>query len=91
MRVEAAPYVFRNEDRRQRFDDRRGRTDDRRSEAEHSARRASHTTQPWITPAFGAHLLGQLAPMAVDAEIARRAYMQPESKTPLRPSREAEA
>ena len=91
MRVEAAPYVFRHEDRRQRFDDRRGGDNERRYNPEQDQPRASHRSPPWITPAFGAHILGQVAPAAVEPRIARRAYQQPESRTPLRPSHEETA
>jgi hypothetical protein len=91
MRVEAAPFVFRNEDRRQRFEDRRGTGEDRREDAQRERPRASHASPPWITPTFGAHLLGQVAPTRVTPGTARRAYMQPEAKTPLKPSCEEEA
>jgi hypothetical protein len=91
MRVEAAPFVFRNEDRRQRFDDRRGTGEDRRAHAPQDKPRASHPSPPWIAPTFGAHLLGQVTPARVTPGIARRAYMQPEAKTPLKPSRQEEA
>lgn len=85
MRVEPVPYVFRNEDRRQRFADRRADTTDRRNEAKTSAR-ARHAAPTWFAPAFGAHLLGQVAPGAVIPRIAQRAYLQPEARTPLRPN-----
>jgi hypothetical protein len=91
MRVEAAPYVFRHEDRRQRFEDRRAQDDDRRADPERHTTRASHVSQPWLTPTFGAHLLGQIAPERAEAATIRRAYLQPEAKTPLRPSREEAA
>jgi hypothetical protein len=91
MRVEAAPYVFRHEDRRQRFADRRDHDAERRFAPEQDAPRASHRSPPWITSTFGAHLLGQIAPAAVEPGIARRAYLQPESRTPLRPSHEETA
>lgn len=87
MRVEAAPYVFRSDDRRQRFEDRRTSEDDRRFEAAQSnAARARHEAHVWFAPAFGAHILGQVAPAQVTPSQARRAYTQPESRTPLRPS-----
>jgi hypothetical protein len=85
MRVEAAPHVFRNEDRRQRTEERRGTGEDRRADAEREAPRAKHAAHPWFTPTFGAHLLGQVAPTRVTPKQARRAYQQPESNTPLRP------
>jgi hypothetical protein len=85
MRVEPVPYVFRNEDRRQRFADRRAETTDRRTEGRTSAR-ARHAAPLWFAPAFGAHLLGQIAPGTVIPRIAQRAYAQPEARTPLRPS-----
>lgn len=84
MRVEAAPFVFRSEDRRKRPDaERRGHAD-RRSSAR-SERRARHTTHAWHMPAFAAHLLGQAYPNIIDATVVTRAYTQPESRTPLRP------
>lgn len=84
MRVEPAPYVFRNEDRRQRFAERRAETEDRRKETRPGPR-ARHAAHVWFAPAFGAHLLGQIAPEKVIPALARRAYAQPESRTPLRP------
>lgn len=84
MRVEPVAYVFRNEDRRQRFPDRRAETTDRRTEAQTSAR-ARHAAPMWFAPAFGAHLLGQAVPGTVIPRVAQRAYTQPESRTPLRP------
>jgi hypothetical protein len=86
MRVEPAPYVFRNEDRRQRFAERRTERHDRRAEPRADTRRARHATHVWFAPAFGAHLLGQVKPEPVVPGIATRAYTQPESRTPLRPS-----
>jgi len=86
MRVEPTPHVFRNEDRRQRFDDRRATNSERREQTSTTQTRASHTVPKWFAPAFGAHLLGQSAPQRVSAAQARRAYMQPEAQTPLRPS-----
>ncbi len=86
MRVEAAPYVFRSEDRRQRFDDRRVAECDRRILSEQSAGRARHEAHVWFAPAFGAHILGQARPERVTPARARRAYSQPEARTPLRPS-----
>jgi hypothetical protein len=91
MRVEPAPHVFRNEDRRQRFDDRRGSGEERRADPGRSAGRALHEARPWFTTAFGAHLLGQLDKARIPAKQARRAYQQPEARTPLRPSYETEA
>jgi hypothetical protein len=85
MRVEPVPYVFHPEDRRQRFADRRAEQVDRRSEASMSAR-AQHAAHAWFAPAFGAHLLGQIAPGLVNPRLAQRAYSQPEARTPLRPS-----
>jgi hypothetical protein len=85
MRVEAAPHVFRNEDRRQRTEERRGAGEDRRADAQRETSRAKHEAHPWLAPAFGAHLLGQLSPTRVNPSQARRAYQQPEAKTPLRP------
>jgi hypothetical protein len=85
MRVEAAPYVFRSEDRRRRFEDRRTADDDRRIETAHTAERARHEAHVWFAPAFGAHILGQAKPQRVTPAEARRAYAQPEARTPLRP------
>ena len=86
MRVEAAPFVYRNEDRRQRFEDRRTADDDRRFTAAQPQQRARHEAHLWFTPSFGAHILGQVTPTRVTATEARRAYGQPESRTPLRPN-----
>lgn len=86
MRVEAAPYVFRSDDRRQRLEDRRLAEEDRRSQAEPSAERARHAAHVWFAPAFGAHILGQTKPERVTPAQARRAYTQPETRTPLRPN-----
>ena len=91
MRVERAPHVFRNEDRRQRFDERRGSGQERRADPGRAKERARHDAQPWFTPAFGAHLLGQLTKHHVPPNHARQAYMQPEARTPLRPSCETAA
>ncbi len=91
MRVEPAPHVFRNEDRRQRFDDRRGSGEERRTDPGRSTGRAQHEARPWFEPAFGAHLLGQLNKSRVPAKLARMAYLQPEARTPRRPSCETEA
>ncbi len=86
MRVEPAPYVFRNEDRRQRFDDRRATETERREETNTRQTRAVHAAPKWFAPTFGAHLLGQVAPSRVPPAQVRRAYEQPEARTPLRPS-----
>ena len=86
MRVEAAPFVYLSEDRRQRFEDRRTAEDDRRIEPAQTATRARHEAHLWFTPSFGAHILGQVTPTRVTATEARRAYGQPESRTPLRPN-----
>lgn len=85
MRVEAAPHVFRNEDRRQRHVERRGTGEERRTDTDRNATRAKHTAVPWFAPVFGAHLLGQVEPSRVSPRQARRAYGQPEAKTPLKP------
>jgi hypothetical protein len=84
MRVEPAPYVYRNDDRRQRFEERRIAADDRRTD-QPSAPRARHAAHFWLAPAFGAQILGLIAPEMVAPARARRAYMQPEARTPLRP------
>lgn len=86
MRVEATPFVYRNAERRQRFEDRRTATEDRRSEPQQPSSRARHEAHVWFAPAFGAHILGQVAPAKVNTTAAARAYTQPESRTPLRPS-----
>lgn len=86
MRVEAAPYVFRNDDRRQRFEDRRATESERRAEETTRQTRAVHAAPKWFAPTFGAHILGQSAPTKVPAAQVRRAYEQPEARTPLRPS-----
>jgi hypothetical protein len=85
MRVEAAPHVFRNEDRRQRFEERRGTGEDRRYDSQREAPRAKHEAHLWFAPVFGAHLLGQVSPAKATPKQARRAYQQPEANTPLRP------
>ena len=85
MRVEAAPVVYRNDDRRQRFEDRRMAGDDRRFKPEQPQQRARHEAHLWFAPAFGAHILGQVTPARVTPTEAKRAYRQPESRTPLRP------
>ena len=85
MRVEPAPYVYRNDDRRQRFEDRRIAADDRRTEQQQSAPRARHAAHVWFTPAFGAQILGLITPETVVPARAERAYLQPEARTPLRP------
>jgi hypothetical protein len=85
MRVQPVPYVFRNDDRRQRFEDRRA-AEDRRTEENGDAPRARHAAHVWFMPAFGAQILGQIAPATVTPARARRAYAQPEARTPLRPS-----
>jgi hypothetical protein len=85
MRIEGCSPVVFSTHRRQRFEERRAVTGDRRRK-ERTERRARHEAHLWFTPAFGAHLLGQIAPEMVSAEHAERAYRQPEAKTPLRPS-----
>ena len=85
MRVEAAPFVYRNDDRRQRFEDRRMAEEDRRFTSEQPQQRARHEAHLWFAPTFGAHILGQVTPTKVTATEAKRAYGQPESRTPLRP------
>jgi hypothetical protein len=85
MRVEAAPHVFRNEDRRQPPEDRRGTGEERRADPDRGAPNAKPNAAPWFPSIFGAHLLGQVEPSRVSPKLARRAYQQPEAKTPLRP------
>lgn len=84
MRVEACPYVYQPEDRRQRTFDRRSETD-RREPDDAPHHRARHAPHVWFQPAFGAHILGQMAPEAANTAEALHAYTQPESRTPLRP------
>jgi hypothetical protein len=84
MRVEPAPYVFRSDDRRQRFDDRR-MDSDRRDTQDRPRQRAQHAAHTWFQPAFGAHILGQIAPEQANPAEALLAYTQPESRTPLTP------
>lgn len=93
MRVDPAPHVFRNEDRRSRAEDRRGTGDDRRHDADRDANatRSRLNARPWFEPVFGAHLLGQIEKSRVAPAAAHRAYLQPESRTPLRPDHEAKA
>ena len=86
MRVEPAPYVFRNEDRRQRFEDRRAAESEFTAETAKAQTRACHAAPKWFAPTFGAHILGQTQSQRVSPEQARRAYEQPEARTPLRPS-----
>jgi len=86
MRVEAAPFVFRNEDRRQRYDDRRAAEDDRRFETTQNTTRARHAAHLWFASTFGAHILGQVTPAKITATDAKRAYGQPETRMPPRPS-----
>ena len=85
MRIEPAPYVFRNEDRRQRFYDRRLYHAGPQADAGGGPSRAVHPAPRWFAPAFGAHILGQAQPRQVTTDEARRAYEQPEARTPLRP------
>ncbi|MFT3723848.1 MAG: hypothetical protein QM773_09700 [Hyphomonadaceae bacterium] len=86
MRVEAAPYVFRNGDRRQRPCERRTPNRERRTETTQASSRARHAAHVWFAPAFGAHILGQVSPEDVMPERVERAYAQPEARTPLRPN-----
>jgi hypothetical protein len=90
MRVEPAPYVYRNTDRRQRCEDRRIAPEDRRTEPSPRPR-AQHAAHVWFAPAFGAQILGLIAPATVIPARARRAYLQPEARTPLRPLYEKSA
>lgn len=91
MRIEPAPYVFRNDDRRQRFEDRRATESERRAEETTRQTRAVHAAPKWFAPTFGAHILGQSAPPRMRPDEVRRAYAQPEARTPLRPSTIASA
>ena len=90
MRIEPAPYVYRNDDRRQRCEDRRIAGEDRRIE-QPAAPRARHAAHVWFAPAFGAQILGLIAPETVVPARARRAYLQPEARMPLRPLYEKSA
>jgi hypothetical protein len=85
MRIEGCSTVVFASNRRQRFEERRSVSSDRRRPVT-SERRARHQAHLWFAPAFGAHILGQVSPETVTAEHAERAYLQPEAKTPLRPS-----
>ena len=85
MRVEAAPHVYHFEDRRQRAEDRRAPEQEFETAFEKQANRARHEAHLWFAPTFGAHILGQSKPPRVSASEARRAYQQPEARTPLRP------
>ena len=85
MRVEGAPFVYRNDDRRQRFEDRRASETERRADEATRQTRAVHAAPKWFASTFGAHLLGQVAPSRVPAAQVRRAYAQPEERMPLRP------
>lgn len=93
MRVEPAPHVFRNEDRRARAEERRGTGEDRRTDTDRNAGsdRNRMNARPWFEPVFGAHLLGQIEKPRISRETAHRAYLQPESRTPLRPDHETRA
>ena len=46
---------------------------------------ARHAAHVWFAPAFGAQILGLIAPEKVVPARAQRAYLQPEARTPLRP------
>jgi hypothetical protein len=59
-------------------------SEDRRTE-QPAAARASHPAHVWFAPAFGAQILGLIAPATVAPARAQRAYMQPEARAPLRP------
>ncbi len=84
MRVEAASFVWSAYDRRTRTADQRA-GEERRGGDRRRQRRAEHTAQPWISAPFGAYLLGQITPSSPAPGVARRAYAQPETRTPLRP------
>jgi hypothetical protein len=90
MRVEPVPYVYRPDDRRQRCEDRRLAAGDRRTE-QAAAPRARHAAHVWFAPAFGAQILGLIAPETVIPARAQRAYLQPEARTPPRPFYEKSA
>jgi hypothetical protein len=85
MRIEPCSTIVFSADRRQRFNERRAEATDRRRK-DRPERRARHAAHRWFEPAFGAHILGQMLPDQVTAEAAQRAYLQPEARTPLRPS-----
>ncbi len=82
MRVEATPFVFRSEDRRQRREH-RAASDDRRALGQD--RRVRAVSTPWLTAGFAAQILGQAAPLSADRWQASRSFVQPDSRTPLRP------
>lgn len=91
MRVEAAPHVYHFEDRRERADDRRAPEQEFQTASGQQANRARHEAHLWFAPTFGAHILGQSKPTQVSPSEARRAYQQPEARTPLRPQTVARA
>lgn len=93
MRIEAAPPVFRFDDRRPRPNVRRDDAGDRREPGRQQARAAMPAGEAhvWFHPALGAHILGQVAPERVSAAVVSRAYAQPEAKTPLRPRQDRTA
>jgi hypothetical protein len=85
MRVEAAPFVVRSQDRRKRDAERRTQPERRISAGSRAERRAHLGSNAWIMPAFGAHLIGQGEQQVIPAETVTRAYSQPESRMPIRP------
>ena len=85
MRIEGCSPVVLGYSRRQRFVERRADTSERRR-PQTTERRARHQAHVWFAPAFGAHILGQVSPETVTPETAQRAYLQPEARTPRRPS-----
>lgn len=93
MRIEAAPPVYRFDDRRPRPQVRREETSDRRNpdQASPSTPNATGRSHVWFEPAFGAHILGQVTPERATAAAATRAYTQPEARTPLRPRQDQTA
>lgn len=85
MRVEPVPAVYHAGDRGERRADDSGDPSERR-QSNRRDRRARHAARPWLAAEFGAHLLGQGAPLPPAAPAAvDRAYRQPESRTPPRP------
>lgn len=84
MRVQAAPQVYRPEDRRQRFEERRA-SSERRQPDDQPRTRARHASHVWFQPIFGAHILGQITPELTSPETAALAYTQPEARTPRIP------
>ncbi len=86
MRVEAVHSPLRlAPDRRNQPDAPETEEVDRRDAAQPD-RRARHSARSWISAPFAAQLFGQGLIAVVAPERAERAYLQPEARTPLRPT-----